>query len=273
VFEGSNHFPNPKSEFSRLKAGGFAWRVRCESLDATLQKLLDNPDLYLPDVTNLPLAHRPSTSVTRVFNFFLKRYNRARPTKLFKSVFRIAPAQRAFGLACDLERAGILTPRALAVSNKRVGRVLLRSYLVTENIEEAKTLDQWPGHRGQAARQVADLIARLHGAGFIHRDLNPTNVLFNQFNQLFFVDLDTMRRICPVPEYLAMDDVARFSRKALLCPKISLSNRARFLKEYCRLRGVAGWRSWWKQIDHLNRREDERLARKSGGLSRFLAIF
>jgi tRNA A-37 threonylcarbamoyl transferase component Bud32 len=272
VFENSDPSLWHNREFSRVKAGGFAWWVRRASLDDRLQKVLDNPDGYLPDVTNLPLTLRPSTSVSRVSNFFLKRYNRARPTKLLKSIFRCAPAQRAFDLACDLERVGILTPRALAVANKRLARVLLRSYLVTENIEEAKTLDQWQGHRGQAARQVAALVARLHDAGFIHRDLNPTNVLFNQLNQLLFVDLDTMRRVRLVPEYLAMDDVARFSRKALLCSKILLSDRVRFLKEYCRLRGVAGWRSWWKQIDHFNLIEYERLARKSKSPSRFLAI-
>jgi len=268
VFENLNRFLSQNQKYSRLKVGQFVWRIRSGSLDANLQELLDNPDIHLPNVTNLLRVDRPSTSVARVSNFFLKRYNRTRPFKTLKSTIRIAPADRAFSMAGDLERAGILTPRALAVANKRLARVLLRSYLVTEDIGEARTLDQWQGHRRQAARQVAALVARLHDAGFIHRDLNPTNLLFNRRNQLLVVDLDTMRRLRLVPEHLAIRDVARFSRQSMLSQKISVSDRVCFLKEYCRVRGIAGWRPWWKQIGLLNRVEDERLARKSERRSR-----
>jgi len=252
-------------EFRHLKAGGFNWWVRRSFLDDNLRRVLENPDRYLPDLTNLPPGDRPSTSVARVSNFFLKRYNRARPSKMFKSIFRIAPAHRAFSLAHHLERVGIPTPRAMAVASERFARVLLRSYLVTENIQDARTLEQCGGDRIQAARNAAALVARLHDEGFIHIDLNPTNVLFNQFNQTLFVDLDTMRYIRLVPENRALDDLARFSREAVPSSKISRSNRARFLKEYCRLRGFGDWHSWWRHIEHLNRLEYARLARKSTG--------
>lgn len=253
-------------EFQRVKAGGYTWWVRETSLDDDLLRVLEKPDSYLPDLTSLAPRERPSTSVAHVSNFFLKRFNRARPTKMFKSIFRIAPAQRAFCLANHLEQAGILTPRALAVTNKRSVRVLLRSYLVTENIPNATTLEQCRG-RIPAAVEVASLLARLHREGFVHRDLNPTNILFDRNRRLLFVDLDTMRYIRHVPEPRAMDDVARFSRKALLSARISRSDRARFLKEYCRLRGVTDWRSWWRLIEGLNCHEYERLARKSKGLN------
>jgi tRNA A-37 threonylcarbamoyl transferase component Bud32 len=167
-----------------------------------------------------------------------------------------------------LEQVGILTPRALAVANKRCARVLLRSYLVTETIQEASILDQCQADRIEAARNVAALVARLHDEGFIHRDLNPTNVLFDQGDRLLFVDLDTMRYLRVVPPRRALDDLARFSRKALLSSRISRTGRARFLKEYCRLRGFADWCSWWRHIEHLNCLEYGRLARKSGAACR-----
>jgi len=250
-------------EFQYLKAGRFRWLVHRSELDDTLRKLLENPDRHLPDLWNVPLGERPSTSIAHVSGFFLKRFNRASPTKMLKSVFRIAPSLRAFRMAWHLEGLGIPTARALAVTNKRFARVLLRGYLVTEVLHEAKTLEQWGGNRIQAARSVSALVARLHGAGFVHRDLNSTNVLFNQFHEPCVVDLDTMRYIRQVPAHLALDDLARFSRKALLCPKISRADRARFLKEYCRLRRMPDWRSAWNRIEQLNRVEYARLARKS----------
>jgi tRNA A-37 threonylcarbamoyl transferase component Bud32 len=251
-----------------LNAGGFNWWVRRSALDDNLRKLLENPNDSLQDLAGLPPGDRPSTNVVRVSSFFLKRYNRVRPFKMFKSIFRIAPAQRAFCLAHHLERVGILTPRAIAVAIERVARVLFRSYLVTEHVQDAKTLEQCEGDRNQACLAVAALLSRLHGKGFVHRDLNPTNVLFDHGHQPLFVDLDTMRYVRQVPETQSMDDVARFSRKALLSGRISRSDRARFLKEYCRQRGFADWRSWWRRIEHLNRLEFERLARKSGVGSR-----
>ena len=237
MFGKSNRSIQHAREFQRVKAGGYVWCVRRSALDDNFQKLLENPESHLLNAGKLPPGSRFSTNVASVSNFFLKRYSRARPSKLFKGIFRIAPAQRAFELACDLERVGILTPRVLAVAHKRVARVPLKSYLVTENLDGAMTLEQLEGDRMQAACDVALLVAQLHGEGFVHRDLNPTNIMFNRERRFLFVDLDTMRYIRAVPEHQALDDLARFSRKALLSAKISRSDRARFLKEYCHLRG------------------------------------
>jgi tRNA A-37 threonylcarbamoyl transferase component Bud32 len=263
VLENSPRSLRHNHAFHHWKTGGFCWLVRRAWLDDNLRELLGNPDRYLENLTGLPPGDWPSTSVARVSTFFLKRYNRASPAKMFKSIFRIAPAHRAFCLAHHLEQVGIPTPRVLAVANKRIARVLLRSYLVTENIQYARTLEQCEGVRIRAALAAASLLARLHDEGFIHRDLNPRNLLFDQNRRLLFVDLDTMRYVHRVTEDRALHDLARFSRQALLCAKVSRTDRARFLKEYCRLRRTTNWRSCWNRIAELDRAEFARLARKS----------
>lgn len=249
-------------EFESIQAGGLTWRVRRACLNEDLQRLLEQPDEQLDAVDQLPLSERPATSIRLGPSFFLKRYNRARLSKLLKSVFRTSPADRAFRAAAELEHAGLPTPRALAVTNKRFARVLFRSYLVTESIAGAITLEENEAPKAALSKQVAEIVARLHELGFVNRDLNLSGILFDQLGCPHVVDLDKTYYVGTVSQSAALADLARFSLKALDSRRISTTDRARFLRLYCRLRGQADWRFWWRRIEKLNQAEYIRLARK-----------
>ena len=234
-----------------VRMGNLAWRVRGGALTSTLLDLLENPDRYLPDKRD---SHHPArrgfpTSIAPVSGYFLKRYNRDRPGRLLKSFFRLVPAQRAFDMAVQLEKAGIDTPAAVAVAHQRRCGMLLKSYLVTVFRAEAVTALKWKGNPRPAARRLAGFVARLHDGGFFHRDLHLANLMLEGEGHPLLVDLDGMRYLGRISERKALWELARFSRNALKAPHISRSTRGHFLAEYCRLRGLGSWKSWWRRIE------------------------
>ena len=100
----------------------------------------------------------------------LKRYNLRKLTNLLKDLFRASKARRAFRKAYHLELAGVPTARPLATADRRLGGLLLRSYLLMEEIPDAQHLGQWRGDPYVAARTAAALLPKLHHEGFRHRD-------------------------------------------------------------------------------------------------------
>jgi tRNA A-37 threonylcarbamoyl transferase component Bud32 len=248
-----------------LRLGSLIWRVRADALEPALRDLLADPDRHLPDPNGSPAGARSTTEVALVGGFFLKRFNAARPGKLLKELFRGTPAQRAFDLALEMERAGIATPRALAVAHRRWGRIPWPRYLLTERIAQPTPLDRWDRDSVRASRSVAQFVARLHDHGFFHGDLNLENLVVTPDAELSRVDLDTMRRVRRLTGAQAAWELARFWRRALAWPGASRSARAHLLKEYCARRGLPDWRAWWKRIEEINRARDARLARKRRG--------
>ena len=80
------------------------------------------------------------------------------------------------------------------------------------------------------------MIGRLHGEGFSHRDLKPTNILFDDQGLPHLIDLDGLHRMAAIPDSRAAADLERLNRGVAAWKQIGTGERMSFLHAYCRLR-------------------------------------
>jgi tRNA A-37 threonylcarbamoyl transferase component Bud32 len=89
-----------------------------------------------------------------------------------------------------------------------------------------------------AVRRLADLLARLHEAGFSHRDLKASNVLLDDQLRPWLIDLDGVRRFRRLSEARAVADLARLAREFATSPTLLRWSGRRFLLQYCVSRNI-----------------------------------
>lgn len=238
-------------DFEPCRAGGLRWQVRPRLLPPALVPILENPDAALVDPLRL-LKHGRSSTVGRLNGVVLKRYNLRKRGNLLKDLFRRSRAFRAFRKAYHLELVGIPTARPIAVGEKRTLGIVTRSYLVMEEIPGAKSAHQLSGRNRQALQAAAELVARMHEEGFMHRDLKTTNLLFDDSGKPHLIDLEGLQFIGPVSDDRAARDLSRLTAGALEWAKeLSRPQRLRFLKHYCQCRRRTDWLWWWRTIERM----------------------
>jgi tRNA A-37 threonylcarbamoyl transferase component Bud32 len=236
----------PGPDLARLQSGKVRWTIRRNVPRAWLGEILANPDRFLADPGQLiadshliTLAKIPPLNPEGV-SLVLRRLNYGQARHRWRDVFRPTRAERAFRHGLGLERAGVATPRALAVGVQRFLRWPRRAYLVTEWVPGAITLQDLLDRERQLPReqvyQLADLLARLHNHGFSHRDLKSSNVLFDDRLQPQLIDLDGVRSFGRLGERRAVADLTRFAWEFVKYPRFLKWNGRRFLKRYCQQR-------------------------------------
>ncbi len=169
--------------------------------------------------------------------------------------FRSGKGRNEGRRAAKLEAIGVPTITPVALGERRVRRLLLENFLVTEEIPNTLPLDEFverrlplmpAARRGKLrrdlAKTLADLTARLHDAGFVHQDFHPGNLLIHigpdDSLRLAVIDLDALRQI----RNLGWNDVRE--NLALLnhyfWTRCNRSDRYRFLKAYLQARRKSG---------------------------------
>jgi tRNA A-37 threonylcarbamoyl transferase component Bud32 len=244
----------------REKIGTLTWTVRTDESPTWWRAVLEDPEAWLREPAhhyknsrNVTLARIRAPSPGQP-TLVLRRLNYGRWRHRFRDVFRRSRAERAFHSALAMEVAGLPVARALAVAALRRRRWPVRAYLLSREIQDARTLAQlarqavpWPRSLVEA---LADLMARLHEAGFIHGDLKATNVLLTSAGQPWLIDFDGVRQYDRVPQSRAVADLARlFSGIPEAGGQEAPMTAARFLKRYCAGRGLDDWREWCRQVD------------------------
>lgn len=105
---------------------------------------------------------------------------------------------RQVDLAAELRRRGVPTPEVVAVGWRRVAGPLAVHAVLTRAVPGAVTLLD-AAHRGRGAPRrsmlaaCARFVRSLHDAGFVHADLNLTNILIEPRaagDRLHLIDLD-----------------------------------------------------------------------------------
>ncbi len=170
--------------------------------------------------------------VSAADGFVMKQYNLRRPSRLLKDLFRRSRAVNAYLKAYHLELASIPTARPVAAGEKRICGFLLRSYFVMEELKNVRDVSQWPGNRRQTARRVGELIARLHEAGFSHRDLKESNIVLDPDGRPALLDLEGLKFDGCVSPRRAAADLKRLAR----IPQAGRMERVAFLFRYCKTR-------------------------------------
>jgi hypothetical protein len=236
------------SDLTTVRAGRVRWTFRPAIAPAWMGEVLADPDRFLvdrdqviADSTLVTLARIPPLNSSGV-PLLLRRLNYGRARHRWRDVFRPTRAERSFRHGLSLERAGVATPRVLAVGVRRFLRWPRQAYLITEWVPGAITLQDLLARDRRLPRaqvhQLADLLARLHNHGLSHRDLKSTNVLFDDQLRPYLIDLDGVRPFGRPGERRAVMDLTRFAWEFVKHPRLLKWEGRRFLERYCRQRGM-----------------------------------
>ena len=226
-------------DFAPRNFGRLRWHVRLRLLMPAVERVLAAPDEFLRSEARL-LKPGQTTTVGVAGGLVLKRYNFRKWLNLAKDLARPSRAFQAVRAAYHLELAGVPTPRVVAAAERRALGLLLRSYVVMEEIPGARTLQRHlrSGHLLAPALvcAAAELIARLHNEGFTHGDLNERNLVLDAQGRMFLLDLDALKFHGEVPPSAAADDLARLAADAARHGHVTPANRRAFVRHYCRVR-------------------------------------
>jgi tRNA A-37 threonylcarbamoyl transferase component Bud32 len=147
---------------------------------------------------------------------FLKRYNVKGSVHTLKNMFRTSRASRVWLRSYGGELRGLLMPEPIAfIEERKKGRVLGRSYIITEFIDGALRLSDIAFAKDNGTREgEADVasnaalsylcgllfrigreLRRMHILGWYHGDLKWNNILIKESSELgrpliFFLDID-----------------------------------------------------------------------------------
>jgi serine/threonine protein kinase len=235
------------------RAGSLRWTLRAGMPDEMLSAVLENPDAFLADPArhfknsrNVTVARIPRDGKT---GWVLRRLNYGKPLHRLRDCFRPSRARRAFHNGLRLEAAGVATARVLAVCEVRRLGWPTRAYLLTEEIPGALTLKSLLKENllsRMAVLNLADVLARLHGSGFSHRDLKAANVLFDDHMRAHLIDLDGVRYQGRLGQGRVVADLACLARDFAGHPQILKWRGRRFLRRYCLQRDQA---KLWRRLN------------------------
>ncbi|MBQ7509696.1 MAG: serine/threonine protein kinase [Prevotella sp.] len=190
----------------------------------------------------------------------VKRYKRHDIIKtLAYTFFRKNKARRSYENAVSLTQRGFHTPQAVAYMECTTAGLMTQVYYVCAYTDSEpirpRLIEQEPFDEALAVA-YARYVARLHEAGVLHRDLNPTNVLFRHEHGGYDFELIDINRMqffdSPVPKAACMENLTLF---------YWLTPAYRFiLNEYARQRG-------WTEADiaeaiRVKERHDRRWVRR-----------
>lgn len=170
-----------------------------------------------------------------------------------------SPGRREFENLIRLAGEGFAVPRGLVWVEERGARG--RSGVVMERVPHETTLRErlaaaGPGERRVVLRDLASLVARLHGAGWFHRDLYLQHfVCRDEGTGPVLLDVGRARRERSPRRRWFVKDLAALLHS---CPDgVGAAERLRFLCDYLRGRGGDGRaerRSWTRAVLAKERR-------------------
>jgi len=152
-----------------------------------------------------------------------------------------SPGQVEFEALRALEASGVRVPRGIdwAVDKRERDRV---SVCVMERVPHAQTVRSFLERASQAeqrevSRRLLDLVARFHGAGFIHRDLYLQHVLVRSSDgELVLIDVGRARRSVRWRSRWYVKDLASLLHSTPTC--VSEREKLRFLAAWLDVRRI-----------------------------------
>jgi tRNA A-37 threonylcarbamoyl transferase component Bud32 len=211
------------AHFIREARDGFAiHRMRRDDEARLLERLLPNPDRILDQ--GMILKDGRTVRAARVdidgHRYFLKRYNCKGWGYSLRNAFRRSRAERTWLNTWGFLLRHLPVPKPLICLEERHMRLLGRSYVLSEYLEDARPLNRvWEEfdepYRRAILIHIAMLLGRIHRFGGVHGDLKWNNLLITILNgkpRVIFSDLDGSRMIPAASRLKRIKDVRRFLR-------------------------------------------------------------
>lgn len=210
------------------------------------KRLLDFPDQYLDEGKGEVLKDGRTVKATVVDigsdkMLFLKRFNRKGFLHTVKNIFRSSRAKRIWINSYGFELRGIPIPQPVAYMEERRFRILKRSYVISEFIQDAHTLRSLFSYnlipteeRLSVMQLVGREIGKMHKLGCIHGDIKWSNILIKIIDgkyRCFFVDLDGSEIKRRLSLSKIVDELSRFYVE-MLKYKINSAEQEAFLRGY-----------------------------------------
>jgi heptosyltransferase-2 len=186
--------------------------------------------------------NQPQTTI------FLKRYSHPPITAQLKNWLahrRINSfASFEFEPTARLNAIGINTPKVIAYGWQWTGLFEKRSFIITEKIPNAQSLERkLPDYVTSPAtverlklkrnfiRKLAQFVRKFHGAGFRHRDLYFSHIFYNDDDRFYLIDLARVFKPALFAERFRIKDIAQlyYSAPGTI---FSRTDRLRFYREY-----------------------------------------
>lgn len=222
-------------------------RVNQPGAESLSRALLPDPDRFFETGSVLKKGRTTQTSRVEFADgvYFLKRYNCKGWFYSLRNAFRRSRAVRSWHAAWELRERGVPVPEPILCLEERRFRLLKRSYLLSEFVEDARTLASvWPELQSEARRdllsRLAIVLGRMHRAGAIHGDLKWSNILVSQGPReraLVLCDTDASRILPSQDQQQCRKDLDRFLRD-LKNGGASHEEREFFEKTWARWSGI-----------------------------------
>jgi tRNA A-37 threonylcarbamoyl transferase component Bud32 len=198
------------------------FRVRRGDVEAALRELAPDPDRILEQGQVLKDGRTVKAARVELNGtfYFLKRYNCKGWAYRVRNALRRSRAVRTWWVSWAFRVRGLPVPEPLICLEERRLRLLQRSYLLSDYVENSERFnDVWPrlndsGRRGLLAR-LAMLLGRMHRSGAVHGDLKWQNILVQTRKvgqTITLTDLDGSRILHWFVRGRPARDLARFFR-------------------------------------------------------------
>jgi tRNA A-37 threonylcarbamoyl transferase component Bud32 len=167
--------------------------------DIDVRDFLENIDKIME--SGEVMKNRPTSFVTRTMiknkAVVIKRYNHKNLFHSIRQGMQRSRACRSWLHGHRLSMLGVKTPKPLAYIEKRRGRILMVSYIITENIEGPNLADVFikpdtSCDKQQIKQNINSTIKKMHDNFITHGDLKRTNFIISG-NEPYVTDLDSMK--------------------------------------------------------------------------------
>ena len=241
-----------------FSSGTYTGFIKRNVATPRLLKFLNDPDRAFSDPASTIIKDSNTTSSCTIphiledsqGSLYIKRYNYQNRLYALKNLFRPSRAKRVWKVSQKLVACNIPTPLPISFLEQRKGRLLIKSFFISQKIDGALNLNaafqqlqtdssvQDTKQKKSLIHQVANMIRSLHDCGICHRDLKASNILVQriskQAEKLYLVDLDSARIQKGIMENGRIRDLARLNASLFYTAGISTTDRLRFLHNYLR---------------------------------------
>ena len=208
------------------------WEFAKGREEALAKAFLENPAPLLKESGEILKTSGFHRLIWRYENFLVKEFVFSSFFERLKWKNKISAPQKEWRALTELEAEGVSVPPPIALGYKKEGKQIF-VWLISEFVENCVTYDELrPDYNQEKTEKLARLIAGLHAAFFVHRDLHAGNLLWQENTARWFItDFQHASRGFATRVQLVGDLV---QLQHCLGKKVPLRLRIIFLREYIR---------------------------------------